>query len=96
MEENGAWRIAHGYILAVQRCDSGYDYSVLNRHYVEIDGGIIEDTQSSMAFVVEDLMSSYGLNTSDPYPMDYFEVMEKMFDAARSARATEPREYRGR
>ena len=96
MEENGAWRIAHGYILAVQRCDSGYDYTVLNRYYVEIDGGIIEDTQSSMEFIVEDLMSAYGLNTSDPAPMDYDEVMERMFDAARSASGVEPKAYSGR
>lgn len=36
-----AWKIGNKY-LAIQNCDEGYDYSLLNEHFVDMDGGIGE------------------------------------------------------
>lgn len=50
--------------LAVQTCDSGYDYTFFNRDFILIDGGQYDDPEQSIGSVILQLMqdlSEYGL-----------------------------------
>ena len=46
-------------IIIIQECDEGYDYTIMNEDYGELDGGIYDDTsigiREALANIVEDL-----------------------------------------
>ncbi len=39
-------------IISIQECDGGYDYSIMNENYVEIDGGVYDDPDVDINFVL--------------------------------------------
>ena len=39
MGDEAAWKVGKDRILAVQTCEDGYDYTLLDENYNEVDGG---------------------------------------------------------
>jgi len=39
-------------IISIQECDGGYDYSIMDEHYREIDGGVYDDPAVDINFVL--------------------------------------------
>jgi len=72
-------------ILAIQTCDDGYDYTLINEHYVEIDGGQVDNPDMSMIEVRLDILESFGLAHRELRAMVYEDVMEEVFQVARQA-----------
>ena len=46
--EQEAWKVGETYYLAIQTCDSGYDYTLYDANYREIDGGQIDNPEMTM------------------------------------------------
>ena len=42
MGDEAAWKVGRDRILAVQTCEDGYDYTLLDENYNEIDGGQLD------------------------------------------------------
>lgn len=48
MGDEAAWKVGKDRILAVQTCEDGYDYTLLDENYNEIDGGQVDNPELSM------------------------------------------------
>jgi len=103
-EETGlAFEIADR-IISIHECDSGYDYSIMDKHYQEIDGGVYDDPMADINYVllsiVEELKENPDTNgakgnitrDSKLIPLDYEEVSER----AEMANMPGPAVYRSR
>ena len=76
-------------IISIQECDGGYDLSIMDEHYREIDGGVYDDPAVDINFVllsiVEELKENPDTNgakenitkESKLIPFDYDEVAEQ-------------------
>lgn len=72
-------------ILAVQTCEDGYDYTLLDENYNEIDGGQVDNPELSMLEVRRDILESFGLERRELRAMFYEDVMEQAFEVGRQA-----------
>lgn len=77
MGDVAAWQIGRDRILAVQTCEDGYDYTLFDGEYQEIDGGQIDNPDLSMIEARKDILESFGLENRELRAMVYDDVMEK-------------------
>lgn len=80
-----AWKVGKDRILAVQTCEDGYDYTLLDENYNEIDGGQVDNPELSMLEVRRDILESFGLERRELRAMFYEDVMEQAFEVGRQA-----------
>ena len=85
MGDEAAWKVGKDRILAVQTCEDGYDYTLLDENYNEIDGGQVDNPELSMLEVRQDILESFGLERRELRAMFYEDVMEQMFENGRLA-----------
>ena len=85
MGDEAAWKVGKDRILAIQTCDDGYDYTLFNENYVEIDGGQIDNPEMSMIEVRTDILESFNLAHRELRAMVYEDVMEQAFEVGRQA-----------
>lgn len=69
--------------LAIQTCDSGYDYTFFNGAFEELDGGQLDNPEHSMAQAVYELISDEGWEQAKLEAMDYDFLMEQVEAAER-------------
>ena len=85
MGDEAAWKVGKDRILAVQTCEDGYDYTLLDENYNEVDGGQVDNPELSMIEVRQDILESFGLERRELRAMFYEDVMEQMFENGRLA-----------
>ena len=90
MGDEAAWKIGRDKYLAIQACDEGYDYSLLNEYFVDMDGGVLENTELSMLEARAEILKILDLAPKELRVMIYEEVMEQCFEAGRQAVVSEP------
>ena len=73
-------------IISIQECDEGYDYSIMNLQYRELDGGVYDNHDISIREALQDIVDDLkqNLNTNgvkgnitekfEWIPLDYDEV----------------------
>lgn len=76
-------------IISIQECDEGYDYSIMDKSYREIDGGIYDNPDISIREALKDIVDDLkenpdfngakgSITTEDELvPLDYDEVREE-------------------
>ena len=72
--------------LAVQTCDSGYDYTFFNQEFEELDGGQLDNPEFSMAQAIHELLSDEGWEQAKLEATDYDTLMERAEAAERDKR----------
>jgi hypothetical protein len=72
--------------LAVQTCDSGYDYTFFNQEFEELDGGQLDNPEFSMAQAIYELLSDEGWEQAKLEATDYDTLMERAEAAERDKR----------
>lgn len=77
MGEEAAWRVGKDRILAIQTCEAGYDYTLFDENYNDVDGGQIDNPNMTMLEVRRDILESYNLENRELRVMVYDEVMEQ-------------------
>ena len=82
MGDEAAWKVGKDRILAVQTCEDGYDYTLLDENYNEIDGGQVDNPELSMLEVRRDILESFGLERRELRAMFYEDVMEQALKSA--------------
>lgn len=85
MGDEAAWKVGRDRILAVQTCDDGYDYTLFDENYKEIDGGQIDNPEMTMIEIRQDILESFDLEHRDLRAMVYEDVMEQAFEVSRQA-----------
>lgn len=85
MGDDAAWKLGRDKYLAIQTCDEGYDYSLLNEHFVDLDGGRLVNPHLSMLEARAEILDILNLSPKELRPVIYEEVMEQCFEAGRQA-----------
>ena len=85
MGDEAAWKVGKDRILAIQTCDDGYDYTLFDENYNEIDGGQVDNPEMSMIEVRTDILESFNLAHRELRAMVYEDVMEQGFEVGRQA-----------
>ncbi len=85
MGEQAAWRVGKDRILALQTCDDGYDYTLLDDNFNDIDGGQLDNPDLSMIEARTEILESFGLEHRELRAMFYEDVMEQAFEVGRQA-----------
>lgn len=60
-EKELAFRIADR-IISIQECDEGYDYSIMDQQYREIDGGVYDNPDISIREALQDIVDDLKQN----------------------------------
>ncbi len=85
MGDEAAWKVGRDRILTVQTCEDGYDYTLFDENYNEIDGGQVDNPDMSMIEVRQDILESFQLAHRELRAMVYEDVMEQAFEVDREA-----------
>lgn len=82
-------------IIRIQECDGGYDYSIMDKNYREIDGGVYDDPGADIYYVLLTITEELKMNPdtngakgqitmkSKLVPLDYEEVVMNEEEANR-------------
>lgn len=65
------------HYLAIQTCDSGYDYTFFNKDFEELDGGQLDNPEFSMAQAIYELLADEGWEQAELEATDYDTLMEQ-------------------
>ena len=63
--------------LAIQTCEDGYDYTLFDKEFHEIDGGQLDNPELSMLEARAEILAGFGLQMRELRVQVYEEVMEK-------------------
>ena len=85
MGDEAAWKVGRDRILAVQTCEDGYDYTLLDENYNEIDGGQLDNPDLTMIEARKEILESFGLERRELRAVVYEDVMEQAFEVGRQA-----------
>lgn len=88
MGEEAAWKVGRNRILALQTSEDGYDYTLYDDAYQEIDGGQLDNPDMTMLEARRDILESYGLEKRELQVMIYDDVTEQAFEVSSQAFAT--------
>ena len=72
-----AWQVGRDKILAVQTYEDGYDYSLYDTNYNELDGGQLDNPDLSMIEARKEILESFKLGNRELHAMVYEEVQEQ-------------------
>ena len=78
VDEQVAWRVGPDRYLALQTCEDGYDYTLYDKDFREIDGGQLDNPELSMLEARNEILEDFGLQMCELRLEDYEEIMEKV------------------
>lgn len=70
-----------GRYFAIQTVSVGYDYTFYDSQFRELDGGVYDNPEATLAEAMEDILEDEGLSVADCKVMDYEELQEKVGEA---------------
>lgn len=76
MGDEAAWQVGKDNYLAIQTCDDGYDYTLFDKDFKEIDGGQLDNPEMSMIEVRNEILSDFNMAHRDLRAAVYEEIME--------------------
>lgn len=80
MGEEVAWLVGRDRILALQTSDEGFDYTLFDMNYNEIDGGQLDNPDLTMIEARTDILESFGLGHRELRGMVYEDVMDQALE----------------
>ena len=80
--DEAAWQLGGKGYLAIQTSEDGYDYTLYDRTFHEIDGGQLDDPSLSMNEARNDILQDTGLGGRSRTMLSYDFVMEKAEEVA--------------
>ncbi len=88
--DEAAWQVGRDRYLAIQTCEDGYDYTLFDKEFHEIDGGQLDSPDLSMLEARAEILEDFGLQMRELRAMVYEDVMEQCFEVGCRAEAVEP------
>lgn len=76
-EEQMAWKVGGEHYLILQTCEDGWDYTLYDESFQEIDGGQLDMPELSIEEARKEILEDFQLEKSDLIVMDYEEIVEK-------------------
>ena len=72
-----------GRYFSIQTVSDGYDYIFYDNQFRELDGGVYDNPDVTLAEAMEDILGDEGLSVADCKVMDYEELQEKADEVER-------------
>ena len=72
----GAWKAEEGFVSVQQLFDGGWDYTLYTPEYELIDGGQIDDEESSIIEIRDQILEDFGWSREGITEVDYDELEE--------------------
>ena len=72
----GAWKVEEGFVSIQQLFDGGWDYTLYTPEYELIDGGQIDDEESSIIEIRDQILDDFGWSREGITEADYDELEE--------------------
>ena len=82
MGDEVAWQVGRDKFLALQASEDGYDYTLYDQSFAEIDGGQLDDPDLTMLQARSEILESFHLHQRDLRATPYETVLEKAEEAA--------------
>ena len=76
-DQEAAWKVGDNRHLILQTCDDGYDYTLFNEEFVEIDGGQLDMPELTMEQARDEILQDFGLENNTFETVDYDYVLEQ-------------------
>lgn len=77
LEEQMAWKVGRDNYLILQTCDDGWDYTLYDKDFKEMDGGQLDMPELSMEEARREILNDFDLGKKDLVVADYEEVVER-------------------
>lgn len=65
MGDEAAWQVGRDQYLAIQTCEDGYDYTLFDKEFHEIEGGQLDNPELSMLEARAEILARFGLQMRD-------------------------------
>ena len=75
--DEAAWQLGHREYLAIQRTDSGFDYTIYSKNFKLMDGGQLDAPELTMKQAREQILEMHGMVRRNRKAVPFNEVMEK-------------------
>ena len=75
--DEAAWQLGHREYLALQRTDSGFDYTIYSKNFKLMDGGQLDAPELTMKQAREQILEMHGMVRRNRRAVPFNEVMEK-------------------
>ena len=76
-EDQAAWQLGHREYLALQRTDSGFDYTIYSKNFALMDGGQLDAPELTMKQAREQILEMHGMIRRNRRAVPFDEVSEK-------------------
>lgn len=76
MGDEAAWKVGRDRILALQATDNGYDYTLYDNNFAELDGGRLDNPDLTTIQARTEILDSHSLGKRDLKAMIYDDVLE--------------------
>ena len=73
-----AYKIGRNHYLALQASDEGWEYTLYDKSFNEIDGGQLDMSELSMIEARKEILWDFKLDKKDLIALDYDELFEKV------------------
>ncbi|MCD8013467.1 MAG: hypothetical protein LUG99_09880 [Lachnospiraceae bacterium] len=84
MRENAGWRLGSSHYLTLQMCDDGWDYTLYDKNFREVDGGQLDNPEMSMLEARETILEDAGKGRRSRTVVGYDFITEKAEAVAES------------
>lgn len=74
--EQAAWQVGKNKFLILQTCDDGYDYTLFDKDYKEIDGGQLDMPELTMNQARSEILDDFKLGKRELRTADYDQIVE--------------------
>lgn len=75
--DQAAWEIGNGGFLTLQTCEDGYDYTLYDKNFHELDGGQLDNPELTMKEARNEILSDFGWDRKTMYARDFDIIQEK-------------------
>lgn len=76
-EQIGLFIQGDNYYLVIQAVDDGYDYTLFTEHYLEIDGGQLDEPDMEMERAIYKVITTYCHSVTNLIMNDYDTILEE-------------------
>lgn len=85
MGEEAAWKVGKDRIFALQTYEDGYDYTLFDEKFIQIDGGQLDNPELTMIQARTEILESFGMERRELRVLVYEDVMEKSLEVSKQA-----------
>ena len=75
--DQAAWQLGHREYLALQRTDSGFDYTIYSKNFALMDGGQLDAPELTMKQAREQILEMHGYGRRNRAAVSYDHIMEQ-------------------